>query len=188
MRCRPSLRLRAQCPSAKTCGTQQFPYDPYDVHKAAFIAKLSADGTTLLYATYLGGFRTDEAHGIAVDSSGNAYVTGAAASPDFPTTAFPEPSGGGLLISSLWIPTLLVTLSVLTILLKCRRRACLALALVMTVAGLWVGCAGGGSRSGSSGGNTGGLQRARYSLTVTGTTGSGGSALQHSLQFILKVS
>src|SRR5438445_1649786 len=54
----------------ETCGTQQFPCN--DV----FIAKLSADGTTLLYATYLGGFRTDEAHGIAVDLSGNAYVTG----------------------------------------------------------------------------------------------------------------
>jgi len=53
----------------------------------AFVAKLNPSGTALLYSTYLGGGSVDAANGIAVDSTGNAYVTGFAASKDFPTTA-----------------------------------------------------------------------------------------------------
>ncbi len=49
-----------------------------------FIAKLNPTGTSLLYATYLGGTGSDRAFGLAVDTAGNAYVTGATASPDFP--------------------------------------------------------------------------------------------------------
>ena len=52
-----------------------------------FIAKLSAAGTTLVYSTYLGGRQAEAARDIAVDSSGNAYVTGTTQSTDFPTTA-----------------------------------------------------------------------------------------------------
>jgi len=51
----------------------------------AFVAKLNASGSALVYATYLGGSYSDIAYSIAVDSSENAYVTGQAASPDFPT-------------------------------------------------------------------------------------------------------
>jgi hypothetical protein len=50
----------------------------------AFVAKLSADGSTLVYSTYLGGNQGQEALGIAVNS-GNAYVTGATSSTNFPT-------------------------------------------------------------------------------------------------------
>ncbi len=52
---------------------------------AAFISKLNAAGSALLYSTYLGG-STITGHGIAVDASGNAYVTGITHSSDFPTT------------------------------------------------------------------------------------------------------
>jgi hypothetical protein len=52
----------------------------------AFVAKLNPTGTRLVYATYLGGSRSESASGIAVDPLGNAYVTGATDSPDFPTT------------------------------------------------------------------------------------------------------
>lgn len=55
-----------------------------DSYADAFVAKLSADGSTLLYSTYLGGKFEDVGNGIAVDSSGNAYVTGTTESPDFP--------------------------------------------------------------------------------------------------------
>src|SRR5438874_1208469 len=50
-----------------------------------FVAKLNASGSALIYSTYLGGSSSDFAFGIAVDSSGNAYVTGQTASTDFPT-------------------------------------------------------------------------------------------------------
>jgi hypothetical protein len=52
----------------------------------AFVAKLSADGSTLLYSTYLGGSDLDFGFGIDVDSSGNAYVVGGTRSTDFPKT------------------------------------------------------------------------------------------------------
>ncbi len=53
-----------------------------------FIVKLSGDGQTLLYSTYLGGsdsnYGGEHGYGIAVDGSGNAYVTGSTISTDFP--------------------------------------------------------------------------------------------------------
>jgi len=59
----------------------------------AFVTKLSSDGTALLYSTYLGGTNEgssilpgDQGRGIAVDTQGNAYVTGSACSADFPVT------------------------------------------------------------------------------------------------------
>jgi hypothetical protein len=51
----------------------------------AFVAKLNATGSALTYSTYLGGNSDDQGNGIAVDSSGNAYVTGSTSSMDFPT-------------------------------------------------------------------------------------------------------
>jgi hypothetical protein len=52
----------------------------------AFVAELNFAGTILVYSTYIGGSVDDYAQGIAVDSSGNAYVTGTTASTDFPIT------------------------------------------------------------------------------------------------------
>jgi hypothetical protein len=51
----------------------------------AFITKLNSDGSALVYSTYLGGNSDDFGNGIAVDSLGNSYVTGATQSTDFPT-------------------------------------------------------------------------------------------------------
>lgn len=50
----------------------------------AFVAKWSQGGQVLVYCRYLGGSGYDEAYGIAVDSSGNAYVTGVTQSTNFP--------------------------------------------------------------------------------------------------------
>jgi hypothetical protein len=51
----------------------------------AFVTKLNPTGNALVYSTFLGGRFSDKALGIAVDSSGNAYIVGAAGSTDFPT-------------------------------------------------------------------------------------------------------
>ena len=53
----------------------------------AFVVKLDATGSNLLYGTLLGGTRDDVAFGIAVDSAGAAYITGSTLSDDFPITA-----------------------------------------------------------------------------------------------------
>ncbi len=93
--------------------SSDFPVTPgalqgaYGGNLDAFVLKLSADGSSLLYATYLGGQTIDGATGIAVDSSGSAYVTGWTTDryygqpplgvDDFPTTpaAFNRTYAGG---------------------------------------------------------------------------------------------
>ena len=52
----------------------------------AFVAKLDSTGTSLLYATYLGGTADDVPYAIAVGASGEAYVVGGTDSTDFPAT------------------------------------------------------------------------------------------------------
>ncbi|RMF92364.1 MAG: hypothetical protein D6734_12380, partial [Candidatus Schekmanbacteria bacterium] len=62
----------------------------------AFVAKLNSTGSAVEYLTYLGGSENDYANGIAIDSSGNAYIAGVTASTDFPvTSAFQSSSAGG---------------------------------------------------------------------------------------------
>jgi hypothetical protein len=51
----------------------------------AFVTKLNGSGSAPIYSTYLGGSDPDDGKGIAVDSSGNAYLTGRIiSSNDFP--------------------------------------------------------------------------------------------------------
>ena len=57
-----------------------------------FITKISPDSASVIYSTYIGGEGTEGdtqgyVGGITVDAAGNAYVTGVARSPDFPSTA-----------------------------------------------------------------------------------------------------
>ena len=61
-----------------------------------FVSKLSSSGNSLIYSTYLGGGDSDAGYGIAVDGSGNAYVTGITPSSNFPTqNAYQATLGGG---------------------------------------------------------------------------------------------
>ncbi|MDQ6688687.1 MAG: SBBP repeat-containing protein, partial [Actinomycetota bacterium] len=65
----------------------------------AFVAKLDPAGAYLSYATYLGGTGADQVQGIAIDSTGAAYVTGFTTSSDFPIAGTPYQSaskGGGV--------------------------------------------------------------------------------------------
>jgi len=96
-------------------------YNRYVQCRELFVTRLNATGSALVYSTYLGGTGIDYAFGggIAVDSSGNAYLTGATESGDFPTTnnAFQgagpsfltklntNASGAGSLIYSTYLPT-----------------------------------------------------------------------------------
>jgi hypothetical protein len=54
--------------------------------QTVFVTKLDANGTALVYSTYLGGTGLSHGSGIAVDGSGNAYITGDTSATDFPTT------------------------------------------------------------------------------------------------------
>jgi len=70
----------------------------------AFVTKVNPAGNALLYSTYLGGSDVDGARGIAVDSAGNAYVTGITGSTDFPTFNAVQPAYAGnrdLFVSSI---------------------------------------------------------------------------------------
>jgi len=65
-------------PLQPTCGS-------CDGGGTAFVTKFNAGGSSLAYSTYLGGSGGDGATAIAVDSTGNAYVTGSTGSTNFPT-------------------------------------------------------------------------------------------------------
>ncbi|MFN9337858.1 MAG: SBBP repeat-containing protein [Candidatus Kapaibacterium sp.] len=62
-----------------------------------FVSKFNASGTTLLYSTYIGGSNNDQSNDIAVDGSGNVYITGFTKSTNFPVTSgiFQNSYGGG---------------------------------------------------------------------------------------------
>jgi len=70
---------------------QAFPNGAND----AFVTKLNPQGSALVYSTYLGGNQLDRGRAIAVDSAGNAYVTGETYSPNFPTQNAAQATFGG---------------------------------------------------------------------------------------------
>ncbi len=88
-------------PSGNACitgvtssGTENFPttldaWDEfYNGGRDAFVTKINANGSFLIFSTFLGGDSIDIAFGVSVESSGNVYVTGYTAdgTVDFPTT------------------------------------------------------------------------------------------------------
>jgi photosystem II stability/assembly factor-like uncharacterized protein len=71
-----------------TFGGQQ----PFPGGNDGYVFKIDASGSALAYATYLGGNGEDRASGIAVDSSGNAYVAGSTSSSNFPVLNAVQPT------------------------------------------------------------------------------------------------
>jgi hypothetical protein len=71
------------------------PIQPTRYATLAFVTKMNADGTALLYSTYLGRSNYGYGAGIAVDQAGNAYVGGGTGSADFPTINAIQPVFGG---------------------------------------------------------------------------------------------
>ncbi|HEY2818020.1 MAG TPA: SBBP repeat-containing protein [Casimicrobiaceae bacterium] len=96
---------------AGSSGSTDFPLaGAYDRNLAksdtdVFVTKINAQGTALVYSTYLGGGSgIERATGIAVDKSGNVYVTGNTSGSDFPTTSGAYQSsiaGGGAFVVKL---------------------------------------------------------------------------------------
>ncbi len=75
----------------------QSPYQPtLRGSQNAFVTKLTPAGSALAYSTYLGGSSWDLGYGIAVDGAGSAYVTGRAASTNFPTQSAYQATYQGL--------------------------------------------------------------------------------------------
>jgi hypothetical protein len=64
-------------------------------NRDVFVTKINAAGTAYVYSTYLGGTGSEEARGIAVDSSGNAYVAGFTDSVNFPIANAVQATMGG---------------------------------------------------------------------------------------------
>ena len=61
-----------------------------------FLTELEDDGSDIVFSTYLGGSGDDHPNAVAIDLSGNAYVTGATTSSDFPlTNEYEDTYGGG---------------------------------------------------------------------------------------------
>ncbi len=80
----------------RTCGSCY--YENGNWYGNAFVTKINPSGSALVYSTYLGGSNNEEGFGIAVDSEGDAYVTGFTTSTNFPVTpgAFQTTYGGGV--------------------------------------------------------------------------------------------
>ncbi len=70
-------------PTTAGCFNRSFAGGKWD----AFVLKLNAEGTELLYSSFVGGSKADHGSDIALDGQGNACVTGTSESEDFPSTA-----------------------------------------------------------------------------------------------------
>lgn len=87
----------ATCPALSDATTPLFCGD-------AFVAKMSSDGTSLAFSTYLGGASDEGALNLALDSAKNVWVTGATHSSNFPLTAgavLSSPASGEAFLSEI---------------------------------------------------------------------------------------
>ena len=88
--CTPATSTTTLCNPLSTFPTTPGAYQTFTTkqapgYPAAFVTEMNHFGSALLYSTLLGGSLSDVASGIAVDGSGDAYVTGYTESSDFPT-------------------------------------------------------------------------------------------------------
>ncbi len=81
----PTTTNALQIPPAANC-TEQIPGSVFPNSGAAFVTKFAASGTAV-YSTLLGGSCANSGMAVALDASGNAWVTGWTTSSDFPVTA-----------------------------------------------------------------------------------------------------
>ena len=77
-----TLRVEPTQPAFHAANTVQPAYGGGE--DDASVTEFNPTGSALIFSAYLGGSGTDESQGVAVDSSGNAYVTGSTSSNNFP--------------------------------------------------------------------------------------------------------
>lgn len=70
-------------------------YGPRGGGQDGFVARLSADGSTLDFAVIIGGSENDVVNSVAVDDAGRVYLAGFTASTDFPTSSAVQSTSGG---------------------------------------------------------------------------------------------
>ncbi len=87
----PVVGAAQSSPGGGTCSEDGTATPCFD----AFVSKLNPTGTALVYSTYLGGTDEDYGAGIAVDSSGRAYVAGYTYSTNFPVQNALQPGNAG---------------------------------------------------------------------------------------------
>jgi len=76
---------RTDSPNFPTLNPVQPPTSTVEGFTDGFVAKLNPTGAALVYSSFLGGTDSDDARGVVVDATGNAYVFGGTRSADFPT-------------------------------------------------------------------------------------------------------
>lgn len=79
----------------------------------AFVARLSVDGSSLDFCTYLGGNDLDKCHDMTLDSDSNVYMVGETVSSDFPTKNAGQAEGGGINNIDIFITKLTPTGSII---------------------------------------------------------------------------
>jgi hypothetical protein len=98
--CTPATTTTTMCNPTSTFPTTPDAFQNSAIKQSpgysdVFVSVLNFPGTALIYSTLLGGSLSDSAAGIAVDSSGNAYITGSTESNDFPTANAVQASYSG---------------------------------------------------------------------------------------------
>lgn len=80
-----AFQTKNLAPAVPLFAASQSPFQSFQpLANTGYLTKLSADGTQLLYSTYLGGSVTDAPSGLSIDSQGQAHVALQLQSPDFP--------------------------------------------------------------------------------------------------------
>lgn len=85
----PNLPTSKACFQPRYAGYYTLPYLIEQLYGDAYVAKINPSLTTPIYLSYLGGSQNDGGTAIAIDSAGNAYVTGFTDSTDFPMAGNP---------------------------------------------------------------------------------------------------
>jgi len=81
------------CGISGTCVGTSYGYSY--IYDDAYVVKISSNGSSIVYGTYIGGEWSDAGYAIAIDGSGDAYIAGITSSEDFPVVSAPQTTLNG---------------------------------------------------------------------------------------------